>query len=178
MEYAPKVHRRRSIRLQHYDYTQNGAYFITLCTQNHTCLFGQIISGEMHLNNAGEMLEFHWLSLIDRFDKIELDEFVIMPNHFHAIINITNLMMTNARPCRKVDSTLGQIVGTFKSLSTNDYIRNVKQNNWHRFDKKLWQRNFYEHIIRDETAYYQILEYIQTNPLRWQDDAYYCDPSM
>ena len=74
---------------------------------------------------------------------------------------------------RGIAPTVGDVVGAFKSLSTNDYIRNVKQNNWQPFNKKLWQRNYYEHIIRDEKTYYQISEYIQTNPLKWQDDKYY-----
>ena len=65
------------------------------------------------------------------------------------------------------------VIGVFKSLTTNNYIQNVKQNNWQRFNKKLWHRNYYEHIIRDEKSYHQISEYIQTNPLKWQDDKYY-----
>jgi REP-associated tyrosine transposase len=69
--------------------------------------------------------------------------------------------------------TVGNVVGAFKSLSTNEYIRNVKQNNWRTFDNKLWQRNYYEYIIRDEKSYYQISEYIQNNALKWQDDKYY-----
>ncbi|MEA3547265.1 MAG: transposase [Thermodesulfobacteriota bacterium] len=69
--------------------------------------------------------------------------------------------------------TVGDVIGVFKSLSTNDYIRNVKQNNWRTFDKKLWQRNYYEHILRDEKSYDQISKYIQGNPLQWQDDKYY-----
>ena len=69
--------------------------------------------------------------------------------------------------------TVGDVIGAFKSLTTNNYIQNVKQNNWQRFNKKLWQRNYYEHIIRDEKSYHQISEYIQTNPLKWQDDKYY-----
>jgi REP element-mobilizing transposase RayT len=165
MQYNPKLHHRRSIRLKHYDYSQAGFYFITLrCHQGH-CLFGEISQGFIDLNPAGIMLEDQWRNLEKRFSNIKLHDFVVMPNHFHGIIE---LKQTEA-----VKPIVGDVVGAFKSLSTVEYIRGVKTKNWSPFNKKFWQRNYYEHIIRNENAYLQIVEYIQTNPLRWENDRYH-----
>ena len=178
--------RRRSIRLKGYDYSQGGLYFITICTQNQLCFFGEIENGEMVLNNAGLMIEHQWQKLIVCFDKIKLHEFVVMPNHFHGIIEFVGVPLVGTRDMgdtqntkqqtgqpQGIAPTVGDVVGAFKSLSTNNYIQGVKNNNWKPFNKKLWQRNYYEHIIRDEESCYQISEYIQTNPLKWQDDKYH-----
>jgi putative transposase len=167
MTFNPKIHKRRSIRLKGYDYSQTGLYFITICTQNKECFFGDITGGEMVLNNVGIMVENQWLNLQNRYQYIELHEYIVMPNHIHGIIQIVG-----GQP-QRITPTVGDIVGAFKSLVTNEYIRNVKQNNWQRFNGKLWQRNYYEHIIRDEKSFLQIAEYIQTNPLKWQDDKYH-----
>ena len=167
MKYNPDIHHRRSIRLQGYDYSQAGLYFITICTQKRLCLLGGIEKGIMQINDAGIMIAYQWQELKYRFENIKLHELIVMPNHFHGIIEFVRvpLVGTQGQP-QGIAPTLGDVVGAFKSLSTNDYIRNVKQNNWQRFDKKLWQRNYYEHIIRDEISYYQISEYIQTNALK------------
>ena len=186
MKCNPNIHHRSSIRLKGYDYSQEGLYFITICTQNQLCLFGEIKNGEMVLNDAGKMVEHQWQGLICRFDNIKLHESIVMPNHFHGIVESVggnhkglplqgtqNMGQPQTGQPQGIAPTVGGMVGAFKSLTTNDYIRNVKQNNWPRFNKKLWQRNYYEHIIRDEKSYYQISEYIQTNSLKWQDDKYY-----
>ncbi len=188
MKYSPDIHHRRSIRLKGYDYSQTGLYFITICTQNGFCLFGYIQNGEMFLNNAGKMIEHQWQELISRFDNIKLHEFVVMPNHFHGIVELVGVPLVGTQtlvgtrnvlqPPKKgqpqgIAPTVGDVVGAFKSLSTNDYIRNTKQNNWQPFEKKLWQRNYYEHIIRSDESYYKISEYVQTNPPKWQNDGYY-----
>ena len=180
-KYNPDIHHRRSIRLKGYDYSQAGLYFITICTQNQSCLFGEIKNGEMVLNDAGKMVEHQWQELICRFDNIKLHEFIVLPNHFHGIVELVGVPLVGTQNVGQpqmgqpqgIAPTVGNVVGAFKSLSTNEYIRNVKQNNWRTFDNKLWQRNYYEHIIRDEKSYYQILEYIQNNALKWQDDKYY-----
>jgi len=196
MKYNPDIHHRRSIRLKRYDYSQAGLYFITICTQNRLCLFGKIKESNLQLNDAGIMIEHQWQELIYRFDNIKLHQFIVMPNHFHGIVESVGVPLvgtqnaeqrqTKQRPIEQpqteqppkgqpqgIAPTVGDVVGAFKSLSTNDYIRNVKQNNWQPFNKKIWQRNYYEHIIRNEKSYDQISEYIQTNPLKWQDDKYY-----
>lgn len=181
--------RRKTIRLNGYDYSQAGLYFITVCTQNRLCLFGGIENGEMILNDAGRMIHHQWEELAHRFDPIRLHEFIVMPNHFHGIIEISvgvplvgtrkdNRATTRDCPDKndgdfEKKPTVGEMVGAFKSLTTNSYIRNGKQNDWPRFAKKMWQRNYYEHVIRDEKQYCQIAEYIQTNPMKWLDDQYY-----
>jgi putative transposase len=183
MKYNPDIHHRRSVRLKGYDYSKKGLYFITICIQNYLCLFGNIKKGEMKLNNAGLMIKHQWQALIHRFDKIKLHEFIVMPNHFHGIVEfvgaplvgVQNTVPSTSGQPQGIAPTVGDVVGVYKSLTTNDYIQNVKQNNWQRFNKKLWQRNYYEHIIRDEISYHQISEYIQTNPLKWGDDTYYAE---
>ncbi len=212
MKYNPDIHHRRSIRLKGYDYSQAGLYFITICTQNRLCLFGEIENGEMILNDAGIMIDKWWNELKHKYRNIKLHEQIIMPNHFHGIIQIinkTDSVGADLRVCpddtwqtsktgqshkrgqtrrsaptgteKSGERALGEHIGSplhamiqwFKTMTTNEYIRGVKNNDWPRFNKKLWQRNYYEHIIRNEKSCYQISEYVQTNPVKWQDDKYY-----
>lgn len=170
MKYNPEIHHRRSIRLKGYDYSQAGLYFITICTQHRQCLFGRVAKGEMGMNDAGEMVTQQWHDLTNRFNQIELHEFIVMPNHCHGIIE-----MTGGVPLvgTLTGMTVGNIVGAFKSLTTNAYIKGVNQRGWEVFNGKLWQRNYYERIIRNQEAYLRISRYIQTNPLRWQKDIYH-----
>ena len=207
-QYNPNIHHRRSIRLKGYDYSQPGLYFITICVQNRDCLFGGITNGEMILNDAGKMAETEWLKLPERFNNIGLHEFVVMPNHFHAILEIvgTTLVVvqnpeivdyaesseqpTISEPTEIMESqkgqpqgialtdtptnkTIGDMVGAFQSIVTVEYIRGVKNMGWKPFDGKLWQRNYYEHIIRDEQSYQRISEYIINNPSKWKDDKFF-----
>ncbi len=186
---SPVIRQRCSIRLQGYDYSQAGLYFITICCQNRLNLFGEIKNHEMILNNAGEMIKCQWLELINRFNNITLHEFVVMPNHFHGIIEsvtieqivgvplVGTLKTRDQQPImgqpQGIAPTLGDMVGAFKSLTTDEYIRNIKQNKWQPFSGKLWQRNYYEHIIRDEQSYLKTSEYIINNPMNWEKDDYY-----
>jgi predicted nucleic acid-binding protein len=175
---------RRSLRLHDYDYSQNGAYFVTICCQNKASLFGEIINGEVRLNDAGKMVERWWHELANKFPTIELDEFITMPNHFHGIIVIvgadlrvcpdTNQQSTEGKekqgehvgsPLQR--AALGEIVQWFKTMTTNEYIRGVREKNWESFYKRLWQRNYYEHIIRDAESLDSTRLYIQTNPAQW-----------
>jgi REP element-mobilizing transposase RayT len=204
MSYNPEIHKRKSIRLKGYDYSQEGLYFITLCCQNRECLFGQIHNGSMILNDAGKMIENEWLNLENRFPNIELHEFIVMPNHFHGILKIVGaaLAVAQSTPVRAalVDAqstlavaqnemetqtiegqpqgiaptkTIGDMMGAFKSITTVEYIRGVKNLGWKPFDGKIWQRNYYEHIIRNEQSYQNISNYIINNPAKWQDDKFY-----
>ena len=171
MRYNSKKHNRKSIRLKGYDYSQEGFYFITICTQNHECLFGKITSsqldeGTMVLNDAGKMVETQWLKLSNRFKNIELYEYVVMPNHFHGILQIVGAGLV---PAQK-NKTVGDMVGVFQSIATVEYIHGVKNNNWQPFDKRLWHRNYWEHIIRNEKEYENIAQYIINNPKRWAID--------
>ena len=196
MPYDPNRHHRRSIRLKGYDYSQAGAYFITLCTQDRACLFGKVVNGEMRLNDAGRMVLAEWNMLPERFPHVVLDAFVVMPNHVHGIVVITNpatddtattaptIVGTGLVPVPDdgattrvaptvgdiVAPTVGDIVGAFKSRVTVEYIRGVKTSGWPPFRGRLWQRNYYEHIIRNERALNAIRQYIIENPRRWQMD--------
>lgn len=184
LKYAPNIHHRRSIRLKGYDYSQKGLYFVSICTQNREYLFGNIIDGIMIMNDAGKMVESQWLALSQRYQRVDLNEYVVMPNHFHGIFTLNNHPESVGAPLVGALSkdgqpqgiaptdryTVGDIIGAFKSLSTNEYIRGVKNNNWRRFNKKLWQRNYWERIIRDENEYHKIADYINQNPSSWHND--------
>jgi len=119
----------------------------------------------MILNDSGKMIETEWLALKIRFPNIELHEFVVMPNHFHGILQIVDKSLT--------DKTVGDMVDAFKSITTVEYIHGVKTLGWEQFNRKLWQRNYHEHIIRDEQSYQTISEYIINNPTKWNDDKFY-----
>ena len=303
MPYDPNRHHRRSIRLKGYDYSQAGAYFITICTQDRACLFGKVVNGEMRLNDAGRMVLAEWNMLPERFPHVVLDAFVVMPNHVHGIVVITNpatddtattaptIVGTGLVPAPNagtmgavpdagtmgavpnagtmgavpddgamgaapdagamgaapdagtmgaapddgamgavpdagtmgaapdtgattrvaptaativgtglvpapddgattrvaptvgdivaptvgdiVAPTVGDIVGAFKSRVTVEYIRGVKTSGWPPFRGRLWQRNYYEHIIRNEIELNKIRQYIINNPLNWEKDDNY-----
>jgi len=161
MKYDPQKHHRRSIRLKGYDYSQPGGYYVTLVTQNRRYLFGEVIEGKMVLNNAGKMVQRVWNELPERFPNINLDESIVMPNHFHGVLMIIE----------KTDKVLGDIVGAFESITIHEYILGVRNMGWPRFNKKLWQRNYWEHIIRDEKDLNRIREYIINNPMEWKSDT-------
>ena len=181
-------HHRRSIRLKDYDYSQYGAYFVTICAQNRECLFGEIIDGAMVLNKLGQITHQCWQDIPKHFPQVELDEFVIMPNHVHGIICIVGannyspqqtpestppLVRANdysplpAIPCG-TSKTIGSMVRGFK-IGVKKCARLVRENN-HSSQQPIWQRNYYEHIIRDESSLDLIREYINNNPLKWELD--------
>lgn len=185
MKYNPTKHHRRSIRLKEYDYTAAGAYFITICTHQRQCLFGEIIDGVMQLNATGLCVEACWQSLPRHFETLELDAFVIMPNHLHGILLLDGdigrgkafgqkalrsyrNLEPNASPLQPhgtQSGSVGAIIQNFKSVST----RKINRIN-HRNGKTIWQRNYYECIIRDESALQAIRQYIRNNPLSWELD--------
>ena len=216
--YNLNTHHRRSIRLKDYDYSKAGLYFITICTQHRINLFGKIIDNRMILNIAGEMINKIWLEIPKICPNTKLHEYIIMPNHFHAILEITkqpvgaesisapnntnsisnqsarnnvnyisvpmdenvvgNGMNVGANMEFAPTGSMGivslpKIVQTFKRYTTIKYIKMVKQNLLSPFKKRVWQRNYYEHIIRDERSYLRIVEYIINNPLKWENDKYY-----
>jgi len=178
MKYDSSIHHRQSLRLRGYDYSQEGAYFITICTHNKRWLFGHIIGREMHLNDAGKMIQSVWQDLPERFTNIEIDEFIIMPNHIHAILviirpdTVTNLpgVRYHDRPKGTLPGTTGRILQAYKSITTDEYINGVKRWGWKPFRRKLWQTNYWDHIIRDEKDYNHICEYIYNNPAQWGND--------
>jgi putative transposase len=175
MRYDPNVRHRRSIRLKWYDYASPGAYFVTLCTQGHRCLFGEVVDGLVDLNDAGWMVERWWNELPRKFSSIQIDTFVVMPNHFHGIIVIVGGNVqdrhgahTQVRPYERVG--LGRVVQWFKTMTTNAYMHGVHEFGWPRFQKRLWQRNYFEHVARNEDDLLAIREYVVNNPARWLED--------
>ncbi len=180
MRYDPNKHHRRSIRLKGFDYTQEGAYFVTICTQNQACLFGEIVNEQMRLNDVGEVADICWRAIPEHFPRVVLDAFVIMPNHVHGIIwigpeNRANVGAKNFSPLpprpsqrgasefRSPSKTVGSIVRGFK-IGVTKWVRSNK--NFY----TVWQRNYYEHIIRNETALNRLRQYIADNPASWADD--------
>jgi putative transposase len=177
MRYEPERHHRRSIRLKGYDYRQAGAYFITLVTQNRACLFGEVVDGEMRLNAYGEIVRDCWLSIPEHFPRVLLDAFVVMPNHVHGIIVLSDTRAAGTRRgalqqppeteqfSKPVAGSIPTIVRSFKSAVT-------KRINEHRGapGTPVWQRNYHEHIIRNEDDFEAIRHYILTNPLHWHQD--------
>ncbi len=191
--YDPVVHHRRSIRLQGYDYSHAGAYFVTICAQGRLCLFGNVADGEMRLNEAGRMVGEWYCELGNKFPDIQCDAYVCMPNHAHFIVVNGNPIGADLRvrpldgappgeyagpPAPPGEPILGEHVGSplravvqwFKTMTTNAYIRGVKNDGWQTFPGKLWQRNYWEHIIRNEQELNRIREYICNNPAQWERD--------
>jgi len=141
--------------------------------------FGHIENEEMILNDAGKMIDKWWQKVPDKFKDIELDVYQIMPNHFHAIV--INNGSVRAVPSVRPNPILGEHMGSplhsvvqwFKTMTTNEYIRGVKTLGWQPFDKKMWHRNYYEHIIRNQQSYENIVNYIINNPRNWQSDRFF-----
>ena len=206
MAYNPNIHHRRSIRLKGYDYSQAGAYFITICCEDRICRFGEIVAGlapahddivqpqwiapTMQLNEYGQIAYNEWAKLSERFSNFELDVFQIMPNHIHGIIVLNEIAvgaglaptqndnMHNGQPQNNAGRpqglplpTIGDMVGAYKSLVANACLEIFKSNN--KIMGKLWQRNYHEHVIRDEQSYQRISDYIIANPAKWKDDKFY-----
>jgi REP element-mobilizing transposase RayT len=177
MPYNPDLHHRRSIRLQGYDYTKAGVYFVTICTYQRLCLFGEIIKGQMQLNLIGQTVIALWKDIPKHFSNVELDEFILMPDHLHGIIIISQQEPSPNFPNKKYAATgtqpnsLGAIVQNFKSISTRKINRiNRSPRNF------IWQRNYHEQIIRDESTLQNVRQYIGDNPLKWQSDRQINNP--
>ena len=164
-------HHRRSIRLKNYHYSQPGAYFITICTQNRDCLFGEVDSGEIQLSGPGLMVARWWLELSAKFPTVSLDSYVIMPNHLHGILSIEQKVDRTTDQGAHPGAPLPSMIQWFKTMTTNEYIRGVKSGAFQPFDRRVWQRNYYEHIIRNESELDTIRHYIVNNPLNWSEDS-------
>jgi REP element-mobilizing transposase RayT len=148
-----------------------------MCTHHRVCLFGDITRGLMILNDAGRMVDKWYRKLPYKFSNVYLDEYQIMPNHLHVIIGQTRgSAPTNGKPGvvgvdQSVDPKLGKIIQWFKVMTTNEYIRHVRKGSWPVFEMRLWQRNYYERIVRNENELIKIRQYIEENPLKWSLDA-------
>ncbi|HEY8746352.1 MAG TPA: transposase [Tepidisphaeraceae bacterium] len=216
MAYNPKIHRRRSIRLDGYDYSARGAYFVTLCVQDRRCVFGKVSDGQMHLNEQGQLIDRIWREIPQHYPGVSVDRWVIMPNHLHGVVWIgarpradqseVETGLGNARvaeigrtrgqggaaptemqfdptPSQSGASTdgsgrtrgsaptgLSNIVQRFKSFTTKLYGDGVRSANWPPFDGRLWQRDYFEHVVRDNESLDLIHHYVATNPERWSRD--------
>ncbi len=172
--------KRRSIRLPEYDYGQAGAYFITVAAYHRKCVFGDIVNGEVRLSKMGVIVKTAWQELPAHFPNVINDEYVIMPNHLHGIIRIeTDIVgarhasplrecVKNSGPRGTAPLSLGAIIGSFKSAASKRIHEIQGFEHFH-----LWQRNYYEHVIRDERDYERVLEYIRSNPMNWEQDLEY-----
>ncbi len=184
MAYDPARHHRRSIRLPQYDYASPGWYFVTICTHERASLFGEMEDDAVRLSPAGEMTTDWWHRLPDKFPHARLDAFVVMPNHVHGIIGLVDIPIVGADPrVRPVPepaanpdqgahtgAPLPQIIQWWKTKTTNVYISGVRAQGWSPFDRRLWQRNYWERIIRTERELDRTRRYIRDNPLRWHLD--------
>ena len=231
MMYNPGIHKRKSIRLKGYNYSQAGLYFITICVQNRECLFGHVYNKQMILNGAGRMVAKWYFEIEKKYPDIKCHEMIVMPNHFHCVIENTETLRhvsettLDTKTLRTgehadgsgehgdgsgehldgsgkhldgpgehadgsgehadgsgehadgsgehIGSPLHAVVRWFKTMTTNEYIRGVKNLGWKPFNGKLWQRNYYEHIIRNEKSYQNISNYIIKNPTKWHYDKFY-----
>lgn len=158
--YDPKKHHRRSIRVKGYDYSRAGAYFITICMHNHEPLFGRIVNANMELSIYGRIVFTRWRNLPRYYSYIELSAFTVMPNHIHGIVMIKS-----------------EVAGLTEQRSVSEIVRGFKTFSSRRINEvrgtpglPVWQRNYWEHIIRDEDSFRRIHDYIITNPLRWHLD--------
>ncbi len=157
--------KRKQIHLKDYDYSQNGMYFITICTHNKQYLFGDRNFKLTDKPTNQRLLIKKWLlELQNKYPHSVVQKYVIMPNHVHFI-----LFISKTQP----EISLHDIIKWFKTQTTNEYIKAVKENKAPKFDKHIWQRGYYEHIIRNENDYYDTWNYIDTNPIRWIEDCYY-----
>ena len=173
MIYNSDKYHRKSIRLKGYDYSQSGTYFITICVKDRACLLGDIINCEIKLNEYGKMVEYTWNDLTNHNHHIQLDKFIIMPNHVHGIIIINhdgaNTVGAGSEPAptktKLKHHGLPEIVRQFKTFSARR-INKIRQSP----GVHIWQRNYYEHIVHDENDFNRIRKYIIENPSRWEHD--------
>ena len=181
MKYDPDIHHRKSIRLKGYDYSSDGMYFVTICTQDRSMLFGEVvgadsISARLVLNDAGKMMETLYQDTMHQFHDVSSVKHIIMPNHFHGIIAIARTDDAIVRAdIESAPTTLPAVIQSFKRNTTIKYINAVKEGRLSPFNKRIWQRNYFERIIRDEDEYLRIWQYIDENPVRWKEDCYYTE---
>jgi REP element-mobilizing transposase RayT len=171
------ISKRKNLRLPGYDYALPGGYFVTVAAQQRGNVFGAVEDGEVVLNHIGRMVCDCWVETPDRFPTIQLDEYILMPDYFHAVLFITELNVgaglvparkkeagAKTRATTRVAPTLGRVIGAFKSISTNRYISGVKKFGWPSYDGKLWQLGYYDRIIRNQDELNKIRNYIVNNP--------------
>jgi len=177
--------RPESARLKGWDYSWPGYYFITICTKNSECCFGNVEDKQMKLNYLGEIAKQEWLKSSEIRKEIELDEFIVMPNHIHGIVIITDTIGTDARPCvctkdvetseisgtgiaYRVPKSISSFIAGYKSTVTKQ-VNEIRKTP----GMPLWQPRFHDRIIRDEVELYNVINYIKNNPAKWDEDEYF-----
>jgi REP element-mobilizing transposase RayT len=210
MPFKPEINHRCSIRLRDYEYSRAGAYFVTICAWQRECLFGEAVPGELRLNRAGEIVRECWDALPDHFPNVELDEFIVMPNHIHGIIVLTDggnpvgarfIAPNPAAPNPAAPNPAApnpaapnpaapnpaapnpapmdcEIQGAMNRAPTvGDIVRSLKARCTHAINQSrhtpgapVWQRNYYERVIRNEREMADIRQYIANNPVKWAED--------
>ncbi|HYL82626.1 MAG TPA: transposase, partial [Candidatus Angelobacter sp.] len=160
---------RKSLRMRGYDYSRAGAYFVTICSHHHHCTLGSVVGGHTPLTSIGKIVLEVWNALPERFPGLILDEFAIMPNHLHGVLGFVGAGLappvSTSSPPLSLHYSLADVVGAFKSISTIRVNRGLGQKG-----KPLWQRGYYEHIIRSGEDLKNIQRYIMENPMMWALD--------
>jgi REP-associated tyrosine transposase len=156
---------RKALHIQGYNYKSNGYYFVTFCTENRLSLFGDIKNGIMHLNDAGRMVQAKIANTPHYYPDVSMDIFVVMPDHVHAVVVLDG----EGRTQRSVPTDVGlsEVVKNIKTYTTTRYIQGVREHHWQPFNTRLWQRRYYERIIRNSNDLNTVREYIINNPMTW-----------
>lgn len=170
MGFDPQVHRHKSVRLRQHDRLSAGFYFVTICTYKRRCLFGDMVEGSLQQSSFGAYVEAAWREIPNCHRNVGLDAFVVMPNHLHGIVSLNHAA---SFPGDERVPAVHEIVRAFKArcafyLETNGYL----DANGYSDAAPVWQRNYHEHVIRDEKAYVEIVQYIESEPQQWQKDIY------
>ncbi len=177
---ASREEGRRSIRLAGYDYAQPGGYFVTICTQDREPLLGEVFEMEMHLSEVGHIASEEWVRSAQIRPGLTLDEFIVMPNHIHGIVVITDVVgahscaplpdapLPDAPLRQRQPRSLPSFVAQFKATAT----RRINDRRGTP-GTQVWQRNYYEHIVRNDEELERIRQYIESNPAHWAEDDYY-----
>jgi putative transposase len=155
---------RQSHRLGGYDYSRPGMYFVTLCLQDRRLLLGRVIDGRMEPNAAGKLVSAVWNEIPQYYPDVALDAFQLMPNHLHGILILGHRVRPVSSP------RLGEVIRRFKMLTTRRYVEGVRLDGWPAFRDRLWQRDFYDHIVRGDRSLEAIRRYVAENPARWDSD--------
>ena len=157
---SSRLPQRKSLRLAHFDYAEPQSYFVTIVAHDRRCVFGRVEDDDILPSPAGEMLAREWHGLTGRFG-IEIKPFVVMPNHLHGLVSTCNM----SRP-----PALGRIIGAFKSITAREYRAGVNARGWPNMPSGLWQRGYFDHVVRDEADEARIIDYINANPVNWVTD--------